>query len=41
MIVIDYFKNKNINMSKIVENYLLLDNIGKGEFGDVYKAKHT
>lgn len=28
-------------MSKIVENYLLKQLIGQGEFGEVYKAQHT
>ena len=27
-------------MTKIVENYLILELIGKGQYGEVYKAKH-
>lgn len=28
-------------MAKIVENYILIEVIGKGEYGEVYLAKHT
>lgn len=28
-------------MTKIVENYVLEEIVGKGEYGDVYSAHHT
>jgi cyclin-dependent kinase 3/cyclin-dependent kinase 12/13 len=27
-------------MSKLIENYLLLESIGKGKYGQVYRAEH-
>jgi len=27
-------------MTKIVESYVLLEQIGEGQFGEVYRAKH-
>lgn len=33
-------KNSNISMSKIIENYLLTETVGQGQYGKVYKATH-
>jgi hypothetical protein len=28
-------------MNKKVENYLLMESIGKGQYGNVYRAEHS